>query len=113
MCVEGLTMAYKRTCLECKGDFTSRQFNSDFCCGVCRRTFNNRRVQRGAVIYDLLMIEATDLERFESLRLDGRVSAMIEAFKQEDEAAGRVRSHKRAADVQADTAHLMISILNR
>lgn len=96
-------MPYKKTCLECKGGFTSRQYTSEFCCGACRRTFNNRRARRGAVLYDLLMIEATDPDRFESLRLDGRVSAIIEAFKREDEEAGRKRSHKRASDVQADT----------
>lgn len=96
-------MPYKRTCLECKGSFTSRQFTSDFCCAACRRTFNNRRAQRGAALYDLLMIEATDPDQFESLRLDGRASAMIEAFKREDDEAGRKRSHKRASDVQVDT----------
>lgn len=96
-------MGYKRTCLECNGGFVSRQYSADFCCGACRRTFNNRRAQRGAALYDLLMIEAVDPDAFSKLRLDGRASAMVEAFKREDEAAGRKRSHKRASDVQADT----------
>lgn len=96
-------MPYKRTCLECNGGFVSRQYSADFCCAACRRTFNNRRAQRGAALYDLLMIEATDPDAFQKHRLDGRVSAMVEAFKREDEAEGRKRSHKRASDVQADT----------
>jgi reverse gyrase len=96
-------MAYKRACLECNGGFVSRQYSADFCCGACRRTFNNRRAQRGAALYDLLMIEATDPDAFQKHRLDGRASAMVEAFKQEDEAAGRKRSYKRPSDVRADT----------
>lgn len=96
-------MPHNRTCLECKGTFTSRQFTADFCRATCRRAFNNRRAQRGAALYDLLMIEATDPYRFESLRLAGRASAMIEAFKREDEEAGRKRSHKHASGVHIDT----------
>lgn len=96
-------MAYKRTCLECHGSFLSRQYSSDFCCSACRRTFNNRRAQRGAALYDLLMIEAVDPAAFSKHQLDGRASAMVEKFKQEDVAAKRKRSHKRASDVQADT----------
>lgn len=95
-------MPYKLTCLECHGSYTSRQFSSDFCCTACRRTFNNRRAQRGAALYDLIMIEATDPEAFQKARLDGTVEAMVSEFVAEDKEAGRKRSHKSLTDVRSD-----------
>lgn len=96
-------MAFNHTCLECHGSFKSKHYSADFCGAACRATFNNRRARRGAVLYDLLMIEATDPEAFQRYRLDGAASAAIAAFKREDEEAGRKRSHKGLHDVVADT----------
>lgn len=96
-------MPYKRTCLECRGGFTARQYSADFCGAECRRTFNNRRATRGAVLYDLLLIQHEDHAAFDKLRLDGRLTAMVEGWRKEDAERGRKRTTKRPSDVQADT----------
>ena len=44
------------TCLECGlGYEAGRKHETDFCCAECRKAFNNRRMQRGAELYDLFM----------------------------------------------------------
>lgn len=40
-------------CQECGEDITGRRQGQEFCSPTCRQTFNNRRMQRGAELYDL------------------------------------------------------------
>ena len=44
-------------CLECKKNFAGLQKRAvaTFCSSACRKTFNNRRMLRGAVLYDIAM----------------------------------------------------------
>lgn len=42
-------------CRECGKGFTSRQYTAMFCCAPCRATFNKRRRDRGAELYDVYM----------------------------------------------------------
>lgn len=61
--------AAAHTCLECGNALTaSRQPERLFCSPVCRQAFNNRRMQRGAEIYDLF--RALRRERAEAKRLN-------------------------------------------
>lgn len=94
-------------CKECGNTFMSRQYNADFCTDGCRKTFNNRRAKRGAVLYDLLMIEACDPEALKRNKLDGRAKELVARFKQEDEQANRKRSWKRSNEVMYDTVELL------
>jgi len=96
-------MSFKRICIECRKGFTARQYSADFCGAECRRTFNNRRATRGAALYDLLMIQHEDPAAFDKLRLDGRLTAMVEVWRAQDVKEGRKRSTKRPSDVQVDT----------
>lgn len=93
-----------RTCRECGEGFKSRQYNAEFCGGPCRKAFNNRRMQRGAAVYDLLMIGKFDPQSVERWKLDGRLDALVETFHKDDEANGRKRSWKRPDEVHYDTA---------
>lgn len=97
-------MNYKRTCLECKSAFVSRQFGAEFCCSGCRSTFNNRRTQRGAMLYDLMMMERVGDPAFAQLRLGDRAERLMTAFVAEDQKAGRKRSYKTPLDVNVATA---------
>lgn len=97
----------KHTCKECNNPFESRQYNAAFCGAPCQRAFNNRRLQRGAVLYDLLMIEAYDPEAFKRHGLAERRQELIERFHEEDTAANRKRSWKRANEVMYDTVALL------
>lgn len=45
-------------CLECNGPVAPRKSTGPvpkFCCAECRKTFNNRRMTRGAEMYDYVM----------------------------------------------------------
>lgn len=97
----------KHTCLECSGPFESRQYSASFCSDACKRTFNNRRAKRGAILYDLVMIEACDPKAFETNKLETRVEELIARWREEDTAAKRSRTWKRPHDVMYDTAAML------
>lgn len=58
----GLALAPKpskpaRECLECGGDIPAQaQATAEFCCRACQKSWGNRRMQRGAQLYDLWMV---------------------------------------------------------
>lgn len=61
--------AANNECLECGNALTAtRQPGRLFCSTACRQAFNNRRMQRGAEIYDLF--RALRRERAEAKRLN-------------------------------------------
>lgn len=97
----------KHTCIECSGPFESRQYNASFCGDACKRTFNNRRAKRGAILYDLVMIEAFAPSAFEANSLANRHAELVAKWRDEDEKAGRKRTWKRAHDVMYDTAAML------
>lgn len=46
-----------RECLDCgNGLRADAPASAEFCCTDCRKSFNNRRAQRGAELYDLFMV---------------------------------------------------------
>lgn len=102
-------MAFKHRCVNCRGAFEVKRHDADFCSNACRQDFHNRRLQRGAVLYDLLMLEEVDPDTFQRLGLDGTVSAVIAAFKQEDAAAKRKRSYKSPKGILTDTLRFRVS----
>lgn len=46
-------MSKPHECQECGGPIGERRKGQLFCSPLCRQTFNNRRMQRGAELYDL------------------------------------------------------------
>ncbi len=100
-------MLTKRQCTECGGPYESRQYNAEFCSDACRRSFNNRRAKRGAILYDLLMIEQRDAEALKKHKMEDRMKELVEQFKQEDIKANRKRTWKRPMDVMYDTMALL------
>lgn len=47
---------YRFLCAECGAEFGSNRPHAEFCGTSCRKTFNNRRAQRGAELYDFAML---------------------------------------------------------
>lgn len=46
----------KGNCVECRTKPTKgSSVNAQFCSAACRRTFHNRRMTRGALVYDVMM----------------------------------------------------------
>jgi predicted nucleic acid-binding Zn ribbon protein len=78
-------------CQECGAPYTRAKHaaQQSFCSTECRKAFNNRRMRRGAVLYDLYMGA-----RYQRATLAGNISTMAtvaRVFREEDEAmrAGR------------------------
>ena len=46
---------FARTCTECGETFTTPKCEANFCAPSCRMEWHNRRRDRGAELYDLLM----------------------------------------------------------
>lgn len=43
------------TCRECGAKFEPKGATALFCAPVCRQAYDNRRAQRGAILYDMFM----------------------------------------------------------
>ena len=94
-----------KACIECGGSFQPRQYSADFCGAPCRQAFNNRRARRGAILYDLVMIEARQPGAYKTEQLDAAFKQLVQRFQEEDE--GKKRTHKRLHDVKYDIADLL------
>lgn len=73
-------------CLEC-GNPSGRgnQPEKLFCCTSCRLAFNNRRMQRGAEIYDLFRVLRREPDEAKRLNLWTQICRLELAWQTEDE----------------------------
>lgn len=62
---------FKRVCQECGQPFRGERRHAEFCCDAHRKAFNNRRMVRGAELYDLFM----------SLRYDRDTARLLKVWK--------------------------------
>ena len=100
------------SCLECGDDFQRAGGHGTFCTPRCRGAWNNRRLQRGAEIYDLLMSL-----RYERRGAKGVLTALCRAaaaFRDADhtERAGRP-SWSSAREVLARRPYLTAKVIIR
>lgn len=93
----------KCKCSECGKEFASRQYNAEFCSGLCRNTFNNRRQQRGATLYDLEMLTLADPDVAAKHELDRRRKNLIRRWMKDD----AKRTWKRPRLIVYDTLHAL------
>lgn len=91
------------SCAECGKAFRRRAYNGQFCGGTCRRVFNNRRAVRGAILYDLAMIETHNPEHAAKHSFAARREALIAAWIADDK--GR-RTYQSAGLVTEATNYL-------
>tara|TARA_R110000822_G_scaffold16019_1_gene54858 strand:- start:290 stop:601 length:312 start_codon:yes stop_codon:yes gene_type:complete len=95
----------KRTCQECGVSYVAKKSSSKFCSTSCRKTFNNRRAQRGALMYDAFMGLRYDRAAAKAAGIDYTFICRIgEMFNDED--AGK-RTYRPAADVVKDKGVLV------
>jgi hypothetical protein len=80
-----------RCCLECGEPFAATRIGEDFCGTPCRKSFNNRRLVRGAEIYDLFMALRYQRPLAEKLKLWTALCRAAAGYRREDdrERAGR------------------------
>lgn len=77
-------------CLECGNSTTAGR---TFCCQGCRLTFNNRRLQRGAALYDLFMVMRYERGKAKAMGIWAIICRLAKDFREEDE---RLRNGRRS-----------------
>lgn len=99
--------AHQRTCLECGDGFSPLMAHGEFCSGSCRKAWNNRRMARGAELYDLFMALRFDRPMAQALGLWAILcrAAALYRKQDDDERAGR-RSWAQPQDVLARKPYL-------
>lgn len=82
---------WKRTCPECGESHEAHRADADFCSGPCRKAFNNRRLVRGAELYDLMMVLRHERGVAKALGVWRLVCRLTQGYRDEDvrERAGR------------------------
>lgn len=80
-----------RVCQWCGGEFAPRDPSALFCSDPHRHAFNNLRKERGAIIYDLLMVMRFERKLSAQLKLWSKVCTILSNFRREDreQRAGR------------------------
>ncbi|RWQ35508.1 MAG: transcriptional regulator [Mesorhizobium sp.] len=93
-------------CLEC-GEPFERAPSREFCSVKCRKDWNNRRMKRGAELYDLYMAHRFDRANAKDLRVFQAINRMASNFREEDrtERAGR-QSWRRPSAVLDERPYL-------
>ncbi len=65
-------MTIIKHCRECGEPFEAKRTDAEFCPGAsCRRDWNNRRLQRGAELYDLFMTIRYERQLIKKMKEDG------------------------------------------
>lgn len=72
------------TCLECGREYSAKSKPSLFCRTACRQSFNNRRQQRGAEFYDVVMEMRFDRKRASATGAWSMLCAIAARHRNED-----------------------------
>jgi hypothetical protein len=80
----------KNECVECGISYPAKKKPSKFCSTPCRKSWNNRRATRGALLYDTFMAMRYDRAAASAAGIDYRFLCRVgEMFHNEDKDAGR------------------------
>ncbi|WP_147377575.1 transcriptional regulator [Mesorhizobium waimense] len=72
--------------MECGKLWNDRKPGREFCCSSCRLTFNNRRMKRGAELYDLFRAMRRERDQAKLLGLWSEMCRLELQYQIEDEA---------------------------
>lgn len=105
---------FKRVCTECGAPFMAAMAHADFCAVECRKSFNNRRMVRGAEIYDLAMALRYQRELATKLGVLKLMWRLCQRFREEDVArrAGR-HSWRSPKDIIERHPYLLAEVMQR
>ncbi len=94
-------------CLECGCDLAPGPQEREFCCAGHRSAWNNRRLQRGAALYDLYMAHRFERPVAQAAGVFQAINRLASDFRAEDREvrAGR-RSWRRLDAVLGERPHL-------
>ena len=74
-------------CQDCGGPISARRSGQEFCSPKCRQTFNNRRMQRGAELYDLFRALRRERGEAKELGLWTKLCQLELSYQTEDDSA--------------------------
>ena len=99
-------------CRECGDDDEAHAAHGAFCSTVCRNRWNNRRLQRGAVIYDLIMTLRYERGVGKALKVWTLICRLAADFRREDHdaRAGR-KSWREARTVIGERPYLRARVM--
>jgi hypothetical protein len=75
---------YVGTCRECAAPFSAPRTTREFCSVSCRQTFNNRKLIRGAAMYDIIMAMRFDRAAAKDSGAWSLLCRLAASFKAED-----------------------------
>lgn len=105
---------FKRTCPECGTEHRAARHDAQFCGAVCRKAFNNRRLVRGAELYDLFMTLRYERAYAVKARVWQLLCRLAKAYREEDEERrGGRKSWGNAGDVVARRPWLLSDVIGR
>lgn len=73
-------------CQECDNHITDPQHGKTFCSRGCRQVFNNRRMKRGAELYDLFRALRRERSKAKALNLWTQICRLELEWQMQDEA---------------------------
>jgi len=76
-----------QSCQECGAPITGGRIGQEFCAKECRQAFNNRRMQRGAELYDLFRALRRERGAAKDLAIWTAICRLELKWQTEDEAA--------------------------
>lgn len=104
-----MTPSLNAICLECGEPFVNGGVGpvKEFCCQHCRQRWNNRRLQRGAELYDLYMAHRFDRRVAKCLGVFQAINRLASDFRREDgQRRAMRRSWRQPASVLAERPYL-------
>ncbi len=94
------TVRYKdRYCDECGAAYTPGRKDERFCCLGCRKAFENRRMKRGAQIYDLFCVMRRERDLAQKLGIWKEMCRVEQRWREEDKLERGDRRSYRAPGV--------------
>jgi hypothetical protein len=107
------TLGTGRVCRECGKGIPARH-GREFCTDICRRSFHNRKAQRGALLFDVLMALRFDRSRAKDHAALSLLCRMASAFRAQDvNERGARRSWDDIADVRERNARFLASVVGK
>lgn len=101
-----------RTCRECSKPLDpDRKGNTEFCDTHCRISWRNRRMSRGADLYDAFMAMRFDRDAAKDKGLWALMCRMASAWNEEDKAAGRQSYFPPDETVMRNVQHQAVTIV--
>lgn len=108
------TPIYRKHCAECGKAFEAKRSNARFHSQQCKQNFNNRRAKRGALLYDLLMINRNERAWAKLHKVWFLITRLAMYWREQDiaERAGRP-SWQPPVDALQEAAWANATVVNR